>query len=322
MNLSVIICTWQAPPSLDETLASVFGQEHADAFEVVLVNNGFSEARAKQLKENYPALRIINEPTPGLMYARRAGFRAAQGKFFVCLDDDNFLTDGFLQVLGDLVEKYSNLGCICPVVVPRWEQKPEEWLQEFGSMCLSYTNKSEPGPDRKEQLWLNPHFEGWRCPSGGGMIIHRSVAENYLEINDAKRLKLGRIRGALGGCEDVDICARVPLLGLNSLFSERLVLYHQIPGSRTRLKYLFKLIFRSAQDWAVMQRLWQKERHPLAKVEWHWHWRQFFHLSYAWVRVWLRTGKSTPRFVLEWAGSAGFLWGWFRDWLGSVVRND
>ena len=122
ISISVIICSWQAPASLDETLETVFRQKTYVIYEVILVNNGFSQSRADQLKAAYPELRILDEPTPGLAHARCTGFRAARGDFFACIDDDNFLEEGFLSSLANLISKFPNLGCISPVVLPRWEQ--------------------------------------------------------------------------------------------------------------------------------------------------------------------------------------------------------
>jgi glycosyltransferase involved in cell wall biosynthesis len=321
-SISVIICSWQAPPSLDETLDSVFRQEADVNFEVVLVNNGFSQSRADQLKAAYPELRILDEPTPGLAHARCTGFRVAQGDFFVCIDDDNFLEEGFLSSLANLISKFPNLGCISPVVLPRWEQAaPAKWLQEYGLSCLSYNALEKPGTERKERLWTHPDFGEWRCPAGGGMIIHRSIAEKYLATAEEKRLKFGRVGSSLGGCEDVDIVYRLPFVGRDAAYSENLILYHLIPASRLQMKYLFRLAFRSAQDWAVFQRLLQKEKHPFAVSDFKINFCEFFRLPYVWFRVLLRTRCSQSRFFLEWAAHAGLLLGLVRDLLGDLIPN-
>lgn len=80
---------------MDAALKSIFNPNGtSDLFEVILVNNGFSEMRAPRLKADHPLLRIVDEPMPGLARARRAGFHAAQGEFFVCIDDDNLFGEG------------------------------------------------------------------------------------------------------------------------------------------------------------------------------------------------------------------------------------
>jgi glycosyltransferase involved in cell wall biosynthesis len=324
-KVSILICSWQAPSFLDETLLSVSGQEGLNACEVILVNNGFSETRANDLQNKFSFLKIIQEPTPGLTYARRAAFRSAKGDFFLCIDDDNFLKSGFIKSLIDFVTRHLNLGCICPVVLPRWETVAPEWLQNFGVRCLSYTVPKERQEMDEERVWNHPDTQGWPWPPGGGMIIHRRIAEDYLSSTDKKRLGFGRVGKGLGGCEDQDIYLRYKSLGMDVGFSEKLVLYHHIPEERTRYDYLFKVVFRTTQDWAVLQRLWRKESHPFASDELPQHLKEFFRLPYAWLRILLRTRKSIPEMPLEWAHHAGFLLGWYRDalsdWIYSLEGN-
>ena len=314
VEISVIICSWQAPPSLDETLDSVFRQETNLDFEVVLVNNGFSQSRADQLKETHPKLRMFDEPTPGLAHARCTGFRASRGDFFVCIDDDNFLEEGFLSALGELISQNPNLGCISPVVLPRWEQEPVQWLQEYGMKCLSYNALQKPGKERKEIVWKHPNLKGCRLPFGGGMIIHRAIAENYMNSTDGKRLKFGRIGASLGSCEDVDIVYRLPLVGRDAAFSEKLVLYHLIPNSRLQFRYLYRLAFRSTQDWAVFQRLLSKEQHPFAmKYSLTNYFQGILRLPCIWLYRLLFKGKNNLLLILSWSSKIGFVYGVLLD---------
>jgi glycosyltransferase involved in cell wall biosynthesis len=314
VEISVIICSWQAPPSLDETLKTVFRQETDVDFEVVLVNNGFSQARSDQIKAAYPKIRIFNEKTPGLAHSRCTGFRAARGDFFVCIDDDNFLEAGFLSSLGKLISNFPNLGCISPVVLPRWEREPVEWLQEYGLKCLSYNALQKPGKEKKEIVWKHPNLEGCRLPFGGGMIIHRSIAEKYLAITEEKRLNFGRIGASLGGCEDVDIVYQLPLVSRDAAFSENLILYHLIPSSRLQMRYLFRLAFRSAQSWAVFQRLLKKEHHPFVmKYSLTNYFHEILRFPCIWMYGLLFKGNNNILLILSWSSKIGFVYGVLLD---------
>ena len=307
-KISFLICSWQAPPTLDETLDSIVRQLPSDGAEIVLVNNGFPADRAAALQQKYPGMLMINESSPGLAHARRAGFRAARGEFFICLDDDNLLGDNFIDALNSLIGRQPQLGCICPVVVPIWEQPPELWLQEFGKGCLSYNSLSVPasGAILQERIWEGAKLEGWPAPPGGGMIIHRSLAENYLREKDAQRLKLGRIGNELGGSEDQDIISRIHHLGLGAAWCERLLIFHKIPAARTRMAYLLKLNFRMMQDAALFEYLRMKQNEAPAAL--YHHRAMLFWRFTAWVR-----GRIPARqLLLEWARSAGFILGWHK----------
>jgi hypothetical protein len=141
------------------------------------------------------------------------------------------------------------------------------------------------------------------------MIIHRSLAEHYLGTEDAERLKLGHVGNALGGLEDRDILSRIALLGRDTAYSERLLVYHQIPESRTRLRYLVRLNFRMSHDSAVFERMSLREHHPLAASTIR------GHVTAPVLRLggWARGKTSTLRLFLEWVRHFGFLYGWTKD---------
>lgn len=310
---SFIICSWQAPATIEETLASI-GRNAATSdisCEVVLVNNGFSQARAAQLKAAFPGVRTVDEPKPGLTAARVAGYGAATGEYLICLDDDNVIAVDFSRVLADLVQRHRRLGGVCAVVTPRWERTPPRWLQEFGTCCLSYNSVDLPSPDapRREHIWVYPRLEGCAWPPGGGMIIHRSLAEDYLRGQDSKRARLGRNRNSLGGSEDQDIFGRVFSVGRDVAFSDRLLVWHIIPQSRIRWRYLVRLNFRMCQDWAVLARIWRREKHPFFHSSPRDHAMQIPREFFAWAKGHL----TLKRLILEWIRHAGFLWGWAWD---------
>jgi glycosyltransferase involved in cell wall biosynthesis len=308
--LSFIICSWQAPPTLDETLDSIARESPSHDIETVLVNNGFTPDRATELQRKHPALRLVDETTPGLAHARRTGFRTARGEFFVCLDDDNLIGPGFINALKKLTGREPRLGCVCPVVVPLWEIKPEPWLQEFGKSCLSYNSPCTPAASSnpREKIWKHPNLDGWPSPSGGGMIIHRALAEDYLRETHEDRLALGRVGNKLGASEDQDIIYRINRLGWDAAWSGQLLVYHKIPAARTRMSYLLKLNWKMMQDAALFEsifrrgdplRSWNSLPNHLALPFW-----KFL----AWIR-----GRIPARLLLlEWTRSAGFIWGWLK----------
>ena len=152
--VSFLICSHKAPPSLDDTLASLSRQTRAVPFEVLLINNGFAATEEQRLVKLAATLglaehfQIHREPIPGLGFARKCGFQRARGEWLVMLDDDNTVDPDFLSNLQRSCAKYPNLGGITPCVSPVWERTPPEWLVEFGASCLSYNLTSTFRPRR------------------------------------------------------------------------------------------------------------------------------------------------------------------------------
>jgi glycosyltransferase involved in cell wall biosynthesis len=319
LPISINICSWQAPPLLDQTLASIAGQKGLEHAETILVNNGFAPERATQLQKRHGFLRIVDEPVTGHVHARRTGFRASRGEFILCLDDDNFLRDDFLPLLLDLIGRHSNLGCIRPVIVPVWEAPPPEWLKEYGLYCLSYTHLAPPVGEvlNGERISAYPDFLHWGRPPGGGMIIHRSLAENYLSSSEASHLRLGQTGHRAGGSEDIDILDRLPLTGRDGAFCERLVVYHHIPRRRTEIPYLLRLNFQRNRDCAICERLMLHDKNPFASDTR----RAQAEKARRMLQQWKRGEMDGYRLALEIARPLGFFYGWIKDALREALSR-
>jgi len=252
--ISFIICSWKAPASLEETLVSISTQKARESFETLIVNNGFSESRAEELRTRFPDLnlRIPREPQLGLACARKRGFLEARGDIFVLLDDDNSLEGEFVEPLLRLTEEHPDWGVVRPAVLPRWETPPPAWLESFGQLCLSYTSPRLRGSATR--YWPCREFGQAQRPPGGGMILHREVAQAYLaSLSDDGRLRLGRTGGNLMGSEDADIFRFVEKQGRGLIETEELVVYHHIPKERLRLPYMLRLNYAMLKSYAFLE---------------------------------------------------------------------
>ncbi len=259
---SFIICTHKAPASLNDTLASLAVQTREWPFEILLINNGFpacDEERLMQLASRLGLseyFRIHREPTPGLGFARRSAFQQARGDWLVLLDDDNTIGAEFLSTLERCCVGNPNLGGITACVSPVWEQTPPAWLIEFGASCLSYNQPSAFRIRPFERTFPAAEFREACRPPGGGMIIHRRVADYYLQTaGHPARLALERTGESLVGCQDEDIWRGIKPLKMDVLVTDRLQVEHHIPRTRLRKNYLLRLNFEMAYSYVVLDRL-------------------------------------------------------------------
>ena len=260
--VSFIICSHKAPATLHDTLRSIAGQSGLDSAEVILVNNGFSAQKEDSIRQFMNShgrgveFQIVREATPGLGFARRRGFTAANGQFLVLLDDDNTLGRDFLSHLLDVIGRFPDVGGICPIVEPVWERRPDDWLVDFGRLCLSYNADGKYRPPFRERYWPPGEAHKAMRPPGGGMIIHRKVALDYMErVKDPKRIALARQPKSLVGCEDEDIFSGVARLGLGVYFTSCLRVFHSIPISRIQFTYLVRLNYQMLYSYGVLGRI-------------------------------------------------------------------
>jgi len=86
MRISAIVCAYNEEATLAPALHSLFAQTRVPD-EVILVNNASTDD-TRAVAELIPGVRIVDEPQKGLVKARAAGLRAAEGDVLVYIDAD------------------------------------------------------------------------------------------------------------------------------------------------------------------------------------------------------------------------------------------
>jgi len=249
-NLSCLICTHQAPVSIKALLDSLRMQDWRLGDEVILIDNGVATGRLAELEEPLRELRacgpkvlLEKENCLGLTNARLKAFALAKNPWLVLLDDDNVLAPDALKSLHKCLEAHPELGGICPQIVPLWEHPPAAWTLALGHQVLSYNTSSLSQPPYTFALWKSG-VVGMR-PPGGGMIVHRRAAEEFMklaEVDETVR-NLGRKGKALACGEDFVLYDFLYRLGFPTAYDNSIVIHHQISSRRMEFSYLLRLLY-------------------------------------------------------------------------------
>lgn len=104
MTISLILCTRNRAAALGRCLAAVAAIEFDGPWELVIVDNGSTDATAGVIREfaaAMTALRVVYvlQPVPGLSNARNAGVAAAAGDLILFTDDDCYVEAGILDAV-------------------------------------------------------------------------------------------------------------------------------------------------------------------------------------------------------------------------------
>jgi glycosyltransferase involved in cell wall biosynthesis len=104
VELSVVIAARDAAVTLGEQLDALEAQEWDGAWEVLVVDNGSTDATCaivRQAAARWPALRLV-EATAGVgpAYARNAGARLATGRSLAFCDADDVVAPGWIAAVG------------------------------------------------------------------------------------------------------------------------------------------------------------------------------------------------------------------------------
>jgi len=127
-RLSVVISCKNSASTLGETLEALVGQEYDGWWEVVVVDNGSTDATtavAESFSGRLPNVRVLRPPTPG--YQARGlnhGIAESVGAYLVFLDSDDLVGPGYLQAMAKALDAAPFVGGAMDV-----ERLNAPWLQ-------------------------------------------------------------------------------------------------------------------------------------------------------------------------------------------------
>ena len=113
-RVSIVIPCYNDGAMLREALASVEEVRNANVLEVIIVDDGSSEAETTRILNEVAeaGYRVLPQSNRGVSAARNAGIRLAKGEFILPLDSDNRLRDVYLNEGVSLLKKHPSIGVI------------------------------------------------------------------------------------------------------------------------------------------------------------------------------------------------------------------
>jgi GT2 family glycosyltransferase len=108
--VSVAICTRDRPERLRRALASLLGQTMPPA-EILVVDNAPASERTRELvAAEFPRARHVQEPVPGLDFARNRALREAHHEIVAFIDDDAVADPGWTAALAAAFARDPEVG--------------------------------------------------------------------------------------------------------------------------------------------------------------------------------------------------------------------
>ncbi|HKU67475.1 MAG TPA: glycosyltransferase family 2 protein [Candidatus Baltobacteraceae bacterium] len=148
MRLSVVIATKDRAAYLERALESLGKQIGAPSFEVVVVDNGSTDATREVAQragreQPYP-VSYVYEAQPNRGAARNRGIAAAHGHLILFCDDDVYAPPGFLAS-HDAAHTLSNFVVSGPIInVPGYAVRPKPTLANYSRAFFCTCNVSVP----------------------------------------------------------------------------------------------------------------------------------------------------------------------------------
>lgn len=207
------------------------------SYEVIIVDNASTDNTAEfamsyweTLNTNVP-LHIVHEETPGLVYARICGVKAAKTELLIFCDDDNWLREDYVQNAVDLMKANPMIGALGgqSVLAPGIEA-PDWWEEHQGNYAVG-KQLPETGCANKRGFVY-----------GAGLVTRKSLAMKIFDPEYPLLLTGRKGNQCLSG-EDWEYCQRMLLLGYDLYYSEDLFYWHDVAVGRLTIDKLHELLY-------------------------------------------------------------------------------
>jgi glycosyltransferase involved in cell wall biosynthesis len=229
-SLAAVVCT-AGRATLGRALASLDAQSDPPA-EILVVDNSPIDSRTRALARQHPGVRYVQEPTPGLDFARNRALAEARSEVVAFLDDDAVAHPGWAAALAARFAD-PRVGAVTGQVGPLHLQAEGEILFEanggYGRGQAPIRLPHDAG--RPLPLFGEPGRPGHAAPliawavsvgSGCSLAVRRPLALALGGFDEA--LDLG---AALPGGGDHDMLWRLLGAGHDVVYEPRALAWHE-----------------------------------------------------------------------------------------------
>ena len=214
---SVIIPNWNGANHLPCCIESLRRQTFRD-FEVIVIDNGSTDRSLALLSHEYPEVRVLAlGQNRGFAGACNAGMRAAQGTFFVLLNNDTEADTHWLSEVVAAFGRHPKAGSVASKMLLFDQRDTFHTAGDFYRVDGIPGNRGVWQKDRGQYDQEEAVFSA--C---GGSAAYRRTALDQVGLLD---------EDFFFSCEDVDLAWRAQLAGWRCIYAPRAVVYHKLSAT-------------------------------------------------------------------------------------------
>ena len=231
--VSIVILNYNAGKLLDDCIHSIHKTEKVN-FEIILVDNASTDKSYKEYTQKFPDVNLIeNSKNLGYCEGNNVGIRATKGEFVVVLNPDTIVNPNWLHELLHAYKKNGE-GIYQPKILATTDHdillSSGQFIQLFG---FGYSRgKGETHIEGSNNI------EKIGYASGTCIFTSKKIIEK-LNLFDPFLFAYH---------DDLDLCWRASMLGINSFYVPSSVIFHPIEGYSFKWsKFKFYLMERNRQ---------------------------------------------------------------------------
>lgn len=221
-KVSVIIVTYNNLNMTQACLSSLEQHSRYQNLEIIIVDNASGDGSPAYLsewaagKDNRKL--ILNEDNRGFAAANNQGLEVATGNFLVLLNNDTYVTPGWLRTLIRHIERDQTIGLIGPVT---------NNIGNEAKIDIAYKNMEE----------MQAKAAAYTRKNIGNVCLLKTAAFFCVIMPRSTYERVGKLDEAFGRgfFEDDDYCRRVEQQGLRIVYAEDVFVHHHLSASFNKL---------------------------------------------------------------------------------------
>lgn len=136
-EVAVVILNWNGQKFLERFLPSVL--DHSGGAEIIVADNASADHSVEWLRETYPEMRVIqNESNGGFAKGYNDALSQIQAKYYVLLNSDIEVPEGWLTPMVDLMETHPEVAACQPKILHFAEPGRFEYAGAAGGFIDRY----------------------------------------------------------------------------------------------------------------------------------------------------------------------------------------
>jgi glycosyltransferase involved in cell wall biosynthesis len=247
-GVSVVICCYNSEDRLHPTLKAISNQVVSShvPWEVIIVDNASDDNTGIAAAEIWNSFihkqritfHTVYESLPGLGNARKKGLLAASYSYILFCDDDNWLSENYVQGVYDILSEDNSIAACGGMGIPIFEAEKPFWFDIYLEVYAVGSQSLNTERDRQLNLY------------GAGLAINRTAIEK-LEKTGFQPQMTGRTGKSLASAEDTELTYAFVLMEYKLHFAEELQFFHYLPEERLNFNYLKKIFTAFGTDGPV-----------------------------------------------------------------------
>ena len=205
MDVSIIVINWNTRDLLAQCLESVYVNPPDSEFEVVVVDNGSSDASAILVREQFPQVRLFeNVENIGFVRANNQAIRECRGCYVLLLNSDTIVKPDSLTKMVRFLDEHSEAG-IVGAFIENPDGTPQRCFGNFPTILTEFAYAWGMDSWSPISEWLAPPpISSNECRQtdwvlGAALMIRRDIL-NSVGCLDEEYFMYS---------EEVDLCYRV-----------------------------------------------------------------------------------------------------------------